>query len=213
MACVYVLRHGSEDLFKVGRTKGTIAKTIDQLSRGNPYRLTEFARIETEEEIACETHLHHALRSKRVVDGGGTEFFRIDPGELREAIRNAEEYVTEFLSVKRQAEKLSLVEDLAVESVKPTPVEMELYSQLLKVREDQDRLKAQRNYFESKLKLSMGVSSALEGIATWKGEWKHTLDVPTFRAAEPGLYEELYRRFGSESYRRKFLLQRLSKNR
>jgi len=58
MAHVYVLRHGNEDVFKIGRTKGPISKTIDQLSRGNPYRLTEFARIETDDDAACEAFLH-----------------------------------------------------------------------------------------------------------------------------------------------------------
>jgi Meiotically up-regulated gene 113 len=101
MAYVYVLRHGTEDVFKIGRTKGTIAQTIEQLSRGNPYQLTEVAQIETEDAVACETYLHQRLRSKKVVAGGGNEFFRLDWAELNTAIRDAKEYVSEYLAAKR----------------------------------------------------------------------------------------------------------------
>lgn len=209
MACVYVLRHGNEDVFKIGRTKGTIPHTIDQHSRGNPYRLTEFARIETEDDVACETFLHQRLRSKRVVEGGGNEFFRIDPAELTAAIREAEEFVTEFLSAKARADSLSKEEeDSTLPAVKPSVSDLEIYGELLKVRESQDRLKMQREFYESKLKISMGRAFSLEGIATWKGQWRHSFDLQAFRVAEADLYAEMYRRFGTESYKRFLRIQR-----
>jgi len=145
MACVYVLRHGDEDVFKIGRTKGPVSQTIDQLSRGNPYRLTEFARIETADNAACEAFLHRRLRAKRVVQGGGSEFFRIDPKELNEAIEEAREFVTEFLAIKAQADELSNEEaDAALAAVKPSQSDLEIYGKLPRVREAQDRLKVQR---------------------------------------------------------------------
>ena len=210
MGCVYVLRHGNENLFKIGRTQGSVQRVIEQLSRGNPYRLTEFDRIETEDAAACEAHLHQALRSKRVVRGGGTEFFEVEPLELKAVLRKAEEYVTEFLAVIKQAEALNGTEmDSSAPPVKPTPREVSIYSRLLTIREEQDRLSVQRKYCESKLKLTIGTSCALEGIATWKGSWRQQFDVPAFRAADPQLFAELYRTYGSEAYKRTFLLQRL----
>jgi Meiotically up-regulated gene 113 len=171
MACVYVLRHGEENIFKIGRTKGTVAQTIEQLSRGNPYRLREFARIETEDNVACETFIHQRLRTKRIVQGGGIEFYRVDPGELQNLIRDAEEFVTEFLTAKKQADELSLIEvDVPSGALKPTQSDLEIYLKLLKVREEGDRLKVQRQFLESKLKLSIGRACGLEGLATWKGQ-------------------------------------------
>jgi hypothetical protein len=209
MACVYVLKHGEENIFKIGRTTGTISRTIEQLSRGNPYRLTEFARIETKDNVACETFLHQRLRSKRIVQGGGTEFYRVDPGELSDLIRDAEEFVTEFLAAKRQADELSHMEvDEHSIVLKPTQSDLDTYLKLLKVREEHDRLKVQKEFFESKLKLSVGRTCGLEGLVTWKGQWKHSFDVPAFRTAEPDLYAELERRFGSEAYARRFCIQR-----
>jgi Meiotically up-regulated gene 113 len=209
MACVYVLRHGNEDVFKIGRTKSTIDRTINQLSRGNPYRLTEFARIETEDEVACETFLHQRLRTKRVVKGGGNEFFQIDPIELNAAIDEAKEFVTEFIAAKAQADELSRIEtDAALASLKPSESDLVVYSNLLSVRESQDRLRVQREFLEAKLKLRMGRACSMEGIATWKGQWRQNFDIQAFRAAEADLYAELFRRFGTESYKRFFRIQR-----
>ncbi|MFY9854923.1 MAG: GIY-YIG nuclease family protein [Terracidiphilus sp.] len=209
MACVYVLRQDAEDIFKIGRTKGSVTATIEQLSRGNPCRLTELARIETEDDVACETFLHQRLRSRRVVQGGGREFFRISPQELNEAIRDAKEFVSEYLSVKSRAEEMSELEtDAQFSPVKPTREDLDIYTKLLNVRESQDRLKVQRDFFESKLKLSIGRACSLEGVATWKGQWNHRFDVSAFREAEVDLYAELYRRFGADSYSRRFLIQR-----
>jgi T5orf172 domain len=126
MACVYILRYGDENVFKIGRTKGLIAKTIDQLSRGTPRRLSEFAKIETEDDIACETFLHQRLRAKRVVQGGGREFFSVDPTELKAAIRDAREFVAEYLSVKKRADEMSTMEaESRLPSVKPTESDFE----------------------------------------------------------------------------------------
>ena len=40
MAFVYILRSGSENLFKIGRTDGDVDARIRQLATGNPYKLT-----------------------------------------------------------------------------------------------------------------------------------------------------------------------------
>jgi len=117
--------------------------------------------------------------------------------------------VTEFLSAKARADSLSKEEeDSALPAVKRSVSDLEIYGELLKVRESQDRLKVQREFFESKLKLSMGRAISLEGIATWKGQWRHSFDVQAFRVAEADLYAEMYRRFGTESYKRFLRIQR-----
>lgn len=209
MGCVYILKNGHENVFKIGRTKGPLDRTIEQLSRGNPLPLSEYARIETEDHVACETFLHQRLRTKRLVRGGGSEFFEVDPSELNSAIKEAEEFVNEFLKAKKEAEELSGVEeDSTALSVTPSPIDLEFYSKLLQVREAQDRLKIRKQYFESKLKISIGRSPGLQGLATWKGQWSHHFDVPLFRETEKSLYAELYRRFGSEAYKRTFRIQR-----
>jgi hypothetical protein len=211
MGCVYVLRNGSENVFKIGRTRLPLERTIKHLSRGNTLQLIEFARIETDDVVACETFLHQRLRSKRIVKGGGTEFFEISPSELAQALHDAEEFVNEFLKAKQQADELSNIEeDSTSRFMAPSAADLAIYSKLLQVREAQDRLNVQRQFFESKLKISIGTSGGLEGLATWKGRWQQHFDVVAFREAERDLYTRLFSRFGSETYRRTFLIQRFT---
>jgi Meiotically Up-regulated Gene 113 (MUG113) protein len=65
MAYVYILRSGSENLFKIGRTDRDVDARIRQLATGNPHRLTKFDCIETEHDSLCETYLHRILRSRK----------------------------------------------------------------------------------------------------------------------------------------------------
>src|SRR2546428_3158194 len=86
MACVYILRSGNENLFKIGRTDGDVEARIRQLATGNPHRLTKFDLIETEHDSLCETYLHRMLRSKRSLASEAREFFRITPEDLMSVI-------------------------------------------------------------------------------------------------------------------------------
>ena len=48
MACVYILRSGNENLFKIGKS-GDVEDRVRGLTTGNP-RLVVFDKIETEDE-------------------------------------------------------------------------------------------------------------------------------------------------------------------
>ena len=209
MAYLYVLMYEAEHVFTLKRSKGPIDATIEQLSRENRCRLTEFASVATEDDAACEAFLHHQLRSKRVVRGEGTEFFQINPAELDLAISQAREFVAEFLVAKKKAEELARTEaDACFPAVQPSSADLVIYWRLLRVRAAQDHLAIQRDYFESKLKLSIGHALALDGVATWKGQRRRSFDVAAFRAGEPQVYAAMDRRFGTESYSRTFRIQR-----
>jgi hypothetical protein len=129
--------------------------------------------------------------------------------ELRAVIAEAREFVTEFLAAKAQADELSKEEtDPGSLVVKPSKADLDIYSKLLEAREAEDRLKVEREFLESKLKLSIGRASSLEKIATWKGKWTSRFEISVFRETEPDLYAELARRFETRSYGRVFLLQK-----
>jgi hypothetical protein len=211
MGWVYVLRNGTEDLFRIGKTTGPLDRAIEKLSHENSFPFTEFARIETEDQIACEAFLQR-LRSKRVVKDAETEFFEVGPSELRQALSEAEEFVAEFVKAKKEAEELSAIEeDSSRQAVKPSSCDLAFYHKLLRVREAQDRLKIRRQFYESKLKISIGHASSLQGLATWNGHWYQHLDLQSFRDADKGLYARLFQMFGSETYKRTFCIQRLEK--
>src|SRR3989442_795549 len=133
MACVYILRSGSENLFKIGRTDGDVEARIRQLATGNPYRLTKFDVIETEHDSLCETYLHRILRSRKSLASDAREFFAISADELRSVISEAREFLAEFIAKQAEADRLADAESDGL-LVKPGDAEWSIYRGLLTVR-------------------------------------------------------------------------------
>jgi hypothetical protein len=202
MAYVYILKNGDENVFKIGRTKKSPEDTIRELSRGNPRELTKFDATETDEDVAGETYLHRKLRSKRVLIGGGREFFRVEIDELQAAIKDAREYLDEFISSKRAAEELS-IETTTDAIVQPTIEDFGMYQSLCRVRQQQDMLCVEREYYEARLKLRIGTCAALGKLATWKSQIGLKFDQSAFASAEPKLFQQFNRECQSRVFRLK----------
>jgi len=202
MAFVYILRSGSENLFKIGRTDGDVDARIRQLATGNPCRLTKFDVIETEHDSLCETYLHRSLRSRRSLASEAREFFAITSEELRSVICDAREFLAEFVPKQLEAERLAKEQSNGI-LLKPGHREWEIYRRLLDIRENQDSLKLERALLENQLKLVIGKADGLEQIATWKSHDVKTFDEAAFKLAEPKLFEAFLR----ASLQRRFLLQ------
>ena len=187
MAYVYILRSGNENLFKIGRTDGDVEARIRQLATGNPHRLTKFDVIETEHDSLCETYLHRMLRSKRSLASEAREFFRITPEDLMSVIREAREFLAEFVANQMEADRLAEGETDGV-LLKPGDTEWSIYSRLLVAREEEDTYRYQRQLLENKLKIVIGRADGLDGIATWRTQAVERLDQPALKAAEPDIF-------------------------
>jgi len=187
MACVYVLRSGTENLFKIGRTDGDVETRIRQLATGNPYRLAKFDVIETEHDSLCETYLHRMLRSKKSSASGAREFFAITPEELRSVIAEAREFLAEFVAKQEEADRLAEEETDGV-LLKPGDAEWSIYSSLLAAREEEDTYRYQRQLLENKLKIAIGRSDGLDGIATWRTQVAERLDQAALKSAQPDIF-------------------------
>ncbi|HUH63880.1 MAG TPA: hypothetical protein VLZ50_12820 [Terracidiphilus sp.] len=166
-------------------------------------------RIETEDEVACETFLHHRLRSKQVVNGGGTEFFRVDPDELSLALRDAEEFVSKYLTAKKQAEELGKEEpDSNVSAVAPSPTDLEVYARLLKVREEQRPAQGATRVFRVEAEAKDWSRVLPRRRRYVEGAMAARLRRSGFSISRSELNADLYRRFGSDTYTRSFRIQR-----
>src|SRR5262249_6207198 len=104
--CVYVLRSGDDNLFKIGRATD-LEKRMKHLATGNPHPLTPYAVIETEHPAACEAFMHHLVQSRRSTRSDAQEFFHLDPGELDALVQAAQSFVADFLPMKSEAEQLA----------------------------------------------------------------------------------------------------------
>lgn len=188
MAFVYVLRSGDENLFKIGRTDGDVDARIRQLATGNPCKLTKFDVIETEHDSLCETYLHRILRSRKSLASEAREFFAITPEELGSVICEAREFLAEFVAKQKEADRLSAEEPDGV-LLKPGDPEWSIYNNLLAAREEEDNYHYQRLLLENKLKIAIGRSDGLDGIATWRTQAVERLDQAALKSAQPDIFK------------------------
>jgi hypothetical protein len=202
MGFVYALRYGSENLFKIGRTKGKLANRIKELATGSAHRITPFDHIETEDEVQGETYVKGLLRSKRSRDSEGCEIYRLSEDEVRGAMRETRTFLEEFVPKERDAQILAN-ETSDGTLLKPSDQDWERYSRILDLRVDEDSAVVRRKLLEIDLKLVIGRTDGLERLATWKSHTVERFDATAFRDAEPKLFEKFVR----TSVHRRFSLQ------
>jgi hypothetical protein len=200
MGFVYIYRSGDGNVFKIGKAKD-VGRRIKTHATGNPEPLTEFDVIESEHYQQCETYLHHRLRTKRSTRSEGTEWFEIDPDELRALIADARHYADEVLPMMAEAEALA-EQECDGRILQPSDVVMDTYRALIKVREDYDTLGFQKDYLEAQLKRIIGTATGIERVADWKTVIAHRLDGERLKAERL----DVYTAFLSEGRSRRFML-------
>lgn len=101
--CVYCFRFGSEDCFKIGRTKNPPDERRKGVSTGSPRKLTLHREIKADDAPFLENYIHKLLDARRAENG---EFFNVSADELDRAIAEAEAFLAERSPVLQEAEKL-----------------------------------------------------------------------------------------------------------
>lgn len=164
---VYILQEGQSHIFKIGRTTGNIDDVIRTLHRGNSQPLTLFDIVVTDQESACEAFFHRRLRSKRVVRGGGKEFFELEPAEMRRTVASFRQMFEELEEAQRAISELSKQQNTD-RLLDPTPEDEQLLARLVRNKEEQEYLRFECELIESRLKQRIGTAAGLRGVATWK---------------------------------------------
>jgi hypothetical protein len=159
-----------------------------------------FDHIEIEYDTLCETYLHRHLRSKRSGEGEAREFFALSAGEVRDALRDAREFLEEFARQMREAERLAKDTSDGV-LLKPSEQDWEHYWRLLATREAEDGLRLDRALIENQLKLVIGKTDGLDRLATWKSHEVKKFDEAAFKDAEPKLFEAFMRTLVQRTFR------------
>jgi len=191
---VYILQEGQSHIFKIGRTTGDVEDVIRTLHRGNSQPLTLFDIVVTDQESACEAFFHRRLRSKRVVRGGGREFFESEPTEMRRTIASFRQMFEELEAAQRAISELSKQQS-SERLLEPTPEDEELLQRLMKNKEEQEFLRFECELIESKLKQRIGTAAGLRGVATWRTQLTRRFNESLFRSSDPERYEVLLERY------------------
>jgi hypothetical protein len=191
---VYVLREGTSNIFKVGRTSGDTDSVIRRLQTGNSKPLTLFELVVTDQESACEAFFHRRLRSRRPMQGGGWEFFEVEASEMRRLVK---EFRTMFeqLEEARQAVGNLIEQKSRNVLVEPSSEDRDLLLRLMSNKEEQEYLRFECELIESQLKQRIGTASGIRGLATWKTQLTRRYCDKLFRDSEPDTYNELLEKY------------------
>jgi hypothetical protein len=191
---VYVLRESISNNFKIGRTSGTIDGVIKRLRTGNPRPLKQFAVIETDQESACEAFFHRHLKERRVVLGGGVEFFEFDPIEMQAVVDQTQRMFEERSEIRQIVEELKS-EPSNDTILEPNEEDREIMGRLLLIEKEKELLTLESEMLKGKLMKRIGMTSGIRGIATWKTQVTRVYDEDLFRNSDPERYQELLEKY------------------
>jgi len=191
---VYVLREGTSNNFKVGRTSGSVDGVIKRLRTGNPRPLNLFSVIETEEASACEAFFHRHLRERRVVMGGGWEFFQFNPAEMLEVIVETKRMFEERTELREFVERLKIEQSTST-LLEPSAEDEETLKRLMSIEKEIELLQFESEMLKGRVMKRIGVAAGIRGIATWKTEVKRMYDEELFRNSDPERYQQLLEKY------------------
>ena len=128
---VYVFREGQSNVFKIGLTRSEDTETRRrQLNGGSSQGLFLFEVVETDCESVCEAFFHRLLSTRRVVRGGGREFFEMDSEDhMRQTIEKFREMAMKLENARRAVEDFEHFQCSQI-LLDPISSDMELVSQL-----------------------------------------------------------------------------------
>jgi hypothetical protein len=200
---VYVFREGQSNIFKIGFTRSEDTEPRRrQLNGGNSQGLSLFEVVETDSESVCEAFFHSLLSTRRVVRGGGKEFFQMDSEDHMHQIIEKFRDMASRLENARQAVADFENAQCTKALLEPISTDMELLEQLqavetrlLEIKEETEYLNFQRELIQSQLKQRIGGSLGIRGVATWETKIRRNFSEELLRERDPELYQELLERF------------------
>lgn len=177
MGYVYAFRHGNEDLFKIGQTTATPAKRQSTLQTNCIHPLSLFDAIETDEYKALEKYIKTTW-ADRIGEEGGNEILRLTTEEATALFERCRAWLAEDLPLLRQVEQLEIVEpQTAMLAADETTERLrdqwkKLHAEEVRAEQEYSQAKAARERVENELKLTIGTTTGIEGVATWEPDIK-----------------------------------------
>jgi hypothetical protein len=197
---VYCYQRGSEDCYKIGRTKETPEKRKRGFATGSPVKFTLCRTEKTAHPTKLEKHVHALLGTRRAENG---EFFFVTRPEVDKAFDQAVAFVEEAQDLIENAGRLKKRKP-ADTMLDVTPEVLSIYKELQARQRESFLVEREIEVLESRMQLAIGENSGIEGIATWKWRDSWTFDLKKFQREEPADYETLFEKYKRNSGTRYF---------
>ena len=173
MGYIYLVRHNGSDVYMLRRT-----------AAAEPNNVT--AKIESDEPADCESFLLHYYESKCI--DHQQKAFRFADDELASVVKAAEGFSRRFLPLQNAVERLKH----QASDNRFLPAEQrqrELCRQIHQLREEEFRVSKRRELLENELKVAIGTSAGIDGLATWRSHMQDSFDRERFKADHPELFK------------------------
>jgi hypothetical protein len=197
MGCVYCFRVGSEDTFKVGRTKNPPVQRMKSVSVGSPQKLTLHREITTDDPPLLEKYIHWLLDAHRAPNG---EFFTVGPKELDRAIEEAESFLAESVPVLQEAKKLQKQRPTS-QMLDPSDTLDALHRELRDAERQAFLLEQKIAVLRGRIQVAIGENLGIRGVASWKWREQWTVDEKALKHDAPQVYERFKRLIASRVFR------------
>jgi hypothetical protein len=194
---VYCYQVGSDNCYKIGRTKNPPDERMRGFATGSPVRFTLYRDIKTENSSGLEKYIHHLLDPKRAENG---EFFNVDAQELDDAVDQAVTFMEEFQPLRREANKLRRHSRPNHTTVSPSEEMRQIYKLLRKLTRDRYFIEQRIELLASKIQVAIGDNDRMEGVASWKWRDRWTINTDRFKREQSALYEDYKRNSGGRIF-------------
>jgi Meiotically up-regulated gene 113 len=188
---VYCYQRGTEDCYKIGRTKVTPEKRKQGFSTGSSLKLTLRRTEKTAHPTKLEKYIHMLLSAKRAENG---EFFFITKQEADAAFDAAVAFVSEAQELIENAAKVRKRKPTGA-MLYPTPELVDLYRKLKARERDCFLIEQEILVLQSRMQIVIGENTGIDGLATWKWRDTVTLDLKKLQREEPDTYKALRLRY------------------
>ena len=165
---VYVLHFDmpgkKSNYFKIGLTTDTIPKRIAKLQTGNPFKIVEYHKFDSECVGLLEGHLHKIFATKRF----RKEWFTFTPGILTKVIKEGTDFSKKYNPLAIKLRKLDKQTSI-YKTMKPTATHVKLHKKAITISRRIQEIELQMEIAKENLRRLTGNCIGIDGITGFTG--------------------------------------------
>ena len=204
---VYLLRHGSTDIYKIGRTRDATVKRLANLATGNPEKLRvvkEWTVPERHGEF--ERLLHLTFNQRRIRKGDATEFFDFTGVGESDVARKIDDTLDQFTERLKWLSRADVEQDSA-ELITPTESTDHLVAEHHRLHGQIKLMQMECAGVDAQLKAQIGGAGGVghpdrdRPSVTWRTTKTTRFDMQRFKADHPELHAKYSTQMSFRTFR------------
>lgn len=146
--------------YKIGLTKNPVSNRIAGLQTGNPFKIVEHHKFDSECMGLLEGHLHKKFATKRY----RKEWFRLTPAVLKNVLKEGDDFSQKWNPLAIKARELDKKTSIYKE-MKPTKEHKKLHAEAVKLSKKIQKIELKKDIVNENLRRLTGNCIGIDGIA------------------------------------------------